>query len=237
MDFLWTVRPTIRIVRTRRTIQALKRVFGDSLGGLVRRQLHVILVTLTGRMLSTVRGIDQMALVVPRDYQYVRGMRILVAVSLILAATLVATLVANADVPTPSYTVSQVQAGIARAPRDWIGRTIVVRGIVAGCRPGWMCPFSFFRKGFPSIGLVDRPGIPLARALPIGWDEDLGSLQEELQASSGHEFLAHIVVAQPCVVEWTRRCIEAVVVRPGLRGLYERMEHALRDFWLRRGVA
>jgi len=237
MDFLWTVRPTIRIVRTRRTIQALKRVFGDSLGGLVRRQLHVILVTLTGRMLSTVRGIDQMAQVVPRDYQRARGMRILVAVSLILAATLVATLVANADVPAPSYTVSQVQAGIARAPRDWIGRTIVVRGIVVGCRPGWMCPFSFFRKGSPSTGLVDRPGIPLARALPLEWDEDFGSWQEESRASLAREFLVRIVVARSCIVGSMRRCLEAAVIRPGLRGLYERMERALRDLWLQRAAA
>jgi len=175
-----------------------------------------------------------MAQVVPRDYQCVRGMRILVAVSLILAATLVATLVANADVPTPSYTVSQVQAGIARAPRDWIGRTIVVRGLVIGCHPGWML---FLPKCSPFRGLVDRPGIPLARALPVRWDEDFRSWEEELQASKGHQFLVHIVIAQPCLVERTRWCIEAAVIRPGLRGLYERMERALRDLWLQRAAA
>src|SRR5579883_1253687 len=52
------------------------------------------------------------------------------AMGLVLAVT-------HFTVPAPVYTVAQVQAGLARDPGAWVGRTMLVRGEVDG---GW---FSF----------------------------------------------------------------------------------------------
>jgi hypothetical protein len=75
------------------------------------------------------------------------------------------------------YTVARVRAGLARTPQAWIGRTILVRGLVIRCRLVEGCVA--LPPGIPRVGLVD--GIPiiempraavLSQALPLQVGED-----------------------------------------------------------------
>ncbi|MDQ2827476.1 MAG: hypothetical protein M3Y74_00275 [Chloroflexota bacterium] len=75
------------------------------------------------------------------------------------------------------YTVARVRAGLARNPQAWVGRTILVRGLVIRCRLVEGC--IALPPGIPRVGLVD--GIPiiempraavLSQALPLQVGED-----------------------------------------------------------------
>lgn len=103
-------------------------------------------------------------------------------IALVLAAlTLaVAIIIATGHQPTSAgavYTVARVRAGLARTPQAWIGRTILVRGLVIRCRLVEGCVA--LPPGIPRVGLVD--GIPiiempraavLSQALPLQVGED-----------------------------------------------------------------
>jgi len=103
-------------------------------------------------------------------------------IALVLAAlTLaVAIIMVMGHQPTSAgavYTVARVRAGLARTPQAWIGRTILVRGLVIRCRLVEGCVA--LPPGIPRVGLVD--GIPiiempraavLSQALPLQVGED-----------------------------------------------------------------
>ena len=103
-------------------------------------------------------------------------------IALVLAAlTLaVAIIMVVGRQPTPAgavYTIGQVRAGLARHPWAWVGRTILVRGLVIRCRLVEGCVA--LPPGIPRVGLV--AGIPiiempraavLSQALPLQVEED-----------------------------------------------------------------
>ncbi len=103
-------------------------------------------------------------------------------IALVLAAlTLaVAIIMVMGHQPTSAgavYTVARVRAGLARNPQAWVGRTILVRGLVIRCRLVEGC--IALPPGIPRVGLVD--GIPiiempraavLSQALPLQVGED-----------------------------------------------------------------
>src|SRR3954453_7573392 len=91
---------------------------------------------------------------------------LLVLLALALAAGAVA--VQSRTVTGPVYTVAQLQAGLARHPRTWLGRSVLVRGKVyhvpvmwcssRGCQPQAQEWFLMETpQGFPP-GLVLAPG-------------------------------------------------------------------------------
>jgi len=78
-------------------------------------------------------------------------------IALVLAATTLAVAIIMAMGRQPSsteavYTVAQARAGLARNPRAWIGRTILVRGLVIQCRLVEGCVA--LPPGIPRVGLV-----------------------------------------------------------------------------------
>jgi len=103
-------------------------------------------------------------------------------IALVLAALalVVAIIMATGQRPTPAgavYTVAQARAGLARNPRAWVGRTILVRALVIRCRLVEGCVA--LPPGIPRVGFVD--GIPiiempraavLSQALPLQVGED-----------------------------------------------------------------
>jgi hypothetical protein len=63
------------------------------------------------------------------------------------------------------YSVAQVQAGLDHTPERWVGRTVLVYGVVIGCPPGYPCPWPGAR-----LGLASSSRVPLAQALPLDWE-------------------------------------------------------------------
>ena len=64
-----------------------------------------------------------------------RTVALIIAVLLTLAVaagTLPVFVVHNPAAAGPVYTVAQVQAGLARHPQAWVGRTVLVRGTLLG---------------------------------------------------------------------------------------------------------
>jgi hypothetical protein len=88
--------------------------------------------------------------------------------AVVLAALLCATAVTSAIVNRlsdlePTYTVAQVQAGLLHNPRAWVGRTVLVHGVLytAFCPAGAFCPY------MPPV-LAD-PGAGTANAILVYW--------------------------------------------------------------------
>jgi hypothetical protein len=90
--------------------------------------------------------------------------------AVVLAALLCATAVTFAIVNRladsgPTYTVAQVQAGLLHNPRAWVGRTVLVHGLLY--RDSYMgsCPASASCPYMPPV-LAD-PGAGTANAIPV----------------------------------------------------------------------
>jgi hypothetical protein len=88
--------------------------------------------------------------------------------AVVLAALLCATAVTFAIVnrladPGPTYTVAQVQAGLLHRPRAWVGRTVLVHGMLytGFCPAGASCPY------MPPV-LADA-GAGTANAILVYW--------------------------------------------------------------------
>lgn len=133
------------------------------------------------------------------------------------------------------YTVAQVWAGLSRHPRQWLDRTILVRGLIVGCLPGAGC--AAMPPGIPNSGLID--GIPifemprttvLSRSLPLAVEDDplrallhripllnrvMAAPRLQLPAQPA-TYRVRLIVARPCAVEnMGPPCIEALLVDPG----------------------
>jgi hypothetical protein len=88
--------------------------------------------------------------------------------AVVLATLLCATAVTFAIVHRlaasgPTYTVAQVQAGLLHNPRAWLGRTVLVHGVLyrGFCPAGAFCPY------MPPV-LAD-PGAGTANAILVYW--------------------------------------------------------------------
>jgi hypothetical protein len=158
----------------------------------------------------------------------------LVLLALALGAGAVA--VQSQTVSGPVYTVAQLQAGFARHPRAWIGRSVLVRGNVSrfavttlcssrGCQPQaqeWLVMETpqVFRNGGqiwishgPPRGLVLAPG-PTVRLI-----EALASLplvgrylSVRLRTNGVHHL--RLVSAHGCPLMWPSSCVNAVLLEP-----------------------
>ncbi len=153
---------------------------------------------------------------------------------LVLAALalVVAIIMATGQRPTPAgavYTVAQVRAGLARNPRAWVGRTILVRGLVMRCRLVEGCVA--LPPGIPRVGLVD--GIPiiempraavLSQALPLQVGEDpfrsflrlipllrrVVPTPRQLSPAQPTTYRVHLIVETPCAAANSRAsCVVA----------------------------
>jgi hypothetical protein len=83
----------------------------------------------------------------------------LIALSGLLLATCTAMVTASRQLEgTQVYTVAQVQMHLARDDQPWVGRTILVRGMVAG-EPAY----------HPVPSLVDADAAATADPLPLAW--------------------------------------------------------------------
>lgn len=144
--------------------------------------------------------------------------------ALVLAALTLAIAIIIAIGRQPSsteavYTVAQTRAGLARNPRAWIGRTILVRGLVIQCRLVEGCVA--LPPGIPRVGLVD--GIPiiemprvavLSQALPLRVDEDplrlllrrlpllrgIVPAPRQLSTAQSATYRVRLIVETPCAV-------------------------------------
>jgi hypothetical protein len=67
------------------------------------------------------------------------------------------------------YPVAQVQAGLDHNPQLWVGRTVLVSGVVIGCPPPDPCPITPAGT-VESVGLASSSSVPLAQALPVDWE-------------------------------------------------------------------
>ena len=84
------------------------------------------------------------------------------------------------------YSVAQVQAGLRHNPQLWVGRTVLVYGVVIGCPPGYPCPSPGAR-----LGLASSSSVPLAQALPL----DCEPQDPWLMALRHVPLLSHLVPA------------------------------------------
>ena len=163
----------------------------------------------------------------------------LVLLTLALGAGAVA--VQSQTVSGPVYTVAQLQAGFARHPRAWIGRSVLVRGNVSrfavttlcssrGCQPQtqeWLVmetPPQVFRSGGqirishgPPQGLVLAPG-PTVRLLDalvhlplVGRYLSDHYLSDRLPNGVHH---LRLVSARSCRLWWPSSCVNAVLLEP-----------------------
>ena len=88
--------------------------------------------------------------------------------AVVLAALLCATAVTFAIVSRladsgPTYTVTQVQAGLLHNPRAWVGRTVLVHGMLYTdfCPAGASCP--------SMLPVLADPGAGTANAILVYW--------------------------------------------------------------------
>ncbi len=157
--------------------------------------------------------------------------------SILLSLALVVVL-ARAVVTRPSpareivYTVAQVRAGLSRSPGRWVGRTVLVRGSVVGCRrrEGCLAPLA----GIPAEGLVD--GIPiiemprttvLSLALPLQVEQDplwaflrrvpplrqIVPAPPRLFTAQPATYRVRLVVLTPCALERVNTSCVAALLR------------------------
>ena len=84
----------------------------------------------------------------------------------IMATCVLAVIILGRSVwPGQEYSVAQVQLGLHNHPRRWLGRTILVRGYVAGCLPGNHC--GVMGAGNPRLGLANTPATSTVGSLPL----------------------------------------------------------------------
>jgi hypothetical protein len=157
----------------------------------------------------------------------------LVLLALALAAGAVA--VQSRTVTGPVYTVAQLQAGFARHPRTWIGRSVLVRGNVRhvalrlcssrGCQPQTRQWFvmetpQVFRSGGqvwishgPPRGLVLAPG-PTVRLIDALAHLPLVGryLSDRLRTNGVHHL--RLVSTHRCPLMWPSSCVNAVLLEP-----------------------
>src|SRR5579864_4507850 len=64
------------------------------------------------------------------------------AIAALLCAAVVVYLVAGLRTLATGtvYTVAQVEAGLQHHPRTWVGRTVLIRGLLRYCPPASLCP-------------------------------------------------------------------------------------------------
>jgi hypothetical protein len=164
--------------------------------------------------------------------------RATIAVLVLLTLTLGAGAVAvqSRTVSGPVYTVAQLQAGFARHPRTWIGRSVLVRGNVSrfavttlcssrGCQPHALEWFvmetpQVFRSGGhiwisygPPRGLVLAPG-PTVRLIDALAHLPLVGryLSGRLRTNGVHHL--RLVSAHRCPLMWPSSCVNAVLLEP-----------------------
>ena len=156
--------------------------------------------------------------------------RTTIAILVLLALALVAGAVAvqSQTVTGPVYTVAQFQAGLARQPRTWLGRSVLVRGNVSrfavttlcssrGCQPQaqeWLvmeAPQGFSHG--PPRGLMLAPG-PTVRLIDALAHLPLVGryLRDRLRTNGVHHL--RLVSAQSCVLWRPSSCVNAVLLEP-----------------------
>jgi hypothetical protein len=78
------------------------------------------------------------------------------------------------------YMASALYARLARNPRAWNGRTVLVRGVIVGCRPSEGCgrlPWGQPETGLGTFGATTTVGtIPVLWGIPNPWTEVLRRL-------------------------------------------------------------
>jgi hypothetical protein len=158
-------------------------------------------------------------------------------IALVLAALalVVAIIMATGQRPIPAdavYTVAQVRAGLLHNSGAWVGRTLLVRGLVIRCRLVEGCVA--LPPGIPRVGLVD--GIPiiemprmavLSQALPLQVEEDPFRLflrripllrgvvpaPRQLSPAQPATYRVRLIVQTPCAVANSRAsCVVASLV-------------------------
>ncbi len=157
-----------------------------------------------------------------------RALFALVTLALVAAGAAIATRPAPA---AAVYTVAQVRAGLASNSGAWIGRMVLVRGLIMQCRRVEGC--SAIPAGIPRVGLVD--GIPiiempratvLSQSLPLQIERDplrdalrrvplLGRVvppPRRLSLAQPATYPVRLVVLRPCTVSNSRLpCVAAVL--------------------------
>jgi hypothetical protein len=89
-----------------------------------------------------------------------RSLRLLVApLALVLGAGSAAVIGTGQSTSARVYTVAEVQAGLARSPEVWVGRTVLVRGIAVAGEP----------VDYLSPSLVDADASAAVDPLPLAW--------------------------------------------------------------------
>lgn len=99
-------------------------------------------------------------------------------IALVAVGGLVAVVTTHVGAATSVYTPSALRAGITRNPSAWVGRTVLVRGLVVGCGPWMHCPIR--QMGTPPLALADSATAPPSQALPLQWgsqDDMLAALR------------------------------------------------------------
>jgi hypothetical protein len=129
----------------------------------------------------------------------------------------------------PVYTVAQLQAGLARQPRAWLGRSVLVRSnvisIVAGetlcsnrgCQPQTQQRLVMEApQGFsygPPQGLVLAPGPAIRLMDALAHLPLVGRyLSDRLLTNGVHRL--RLVSAHRCSLMWPSSCVNAVLLDP-----------------------
>jgi hypothetical protein len=127
------------------------------------------------------------------------------------------------------YPVAQVQAGLDRNPRLWVGRTVLVYGVVIGCPPGYPCLITPAGTVENALGLASSSSVPLAQALHLDWEPQdpwlmalrqvplLGRLVPAPQAlcmEGPADYRVRLVSVKPCGIP-SSLCIHARLLDAG----------------------
>ncbi len=105
------------------------------------------------------------------------------------------------------YTVGQVLAGVRHCPHHWLGRTILVRGIVSGYLTDYPQPGPVLVPGAPDLWLYDPTATVaatqeayLATLLPLdeGGRRTQSFLHREIPRARRAVYAVRLVVPHPC---------------------------------------
>jgi len=119
------------------------------------------------------------------------------------------------------YTVGQVLAGVRQFPQHWLGRTILVRGIVSGYLTDYPQPGPMIAFGAPSLWLYDPTGTGaatreayLATLLPLAEDgrHTQSFLHREIPRARRAVYAVRLVMPHPCPYRTPVPCAVAHLV-------------------------
>src|SRR6266566_4288075 len=107
------------------------------------------------------------------DMKRTRRLPLLALAGMALGSGLAVYAVQHSGTAPSVYTATALYARLARNPRAWNGRTVLVQGVIVGCRPFQQCPRLLrgqLETGLGAPGATTTVGtIPILWGIPNPW--------------------------------------------------------------------